>query len=100
MRSLQKSTRILSCGIYRTTAPGVEVRAGYSDDDLLRSQRTAEIGSARQIAEAWRQAVIPKGRARATSRRGSLKLDLVHSITGTISGTTAETSTPAERHTA
>ena len=61
MRSLQKSTRILSCGIYRTAAPGLEVRAGYSEDDLLRSQRTAEIGSARQIGEAWRQAVIAKG---------------------------------------
>jgi len=45
MRSLQKASRILSCGIYRTGAPGLEVRAGYSDEDLLRSQRAAEIGS-------------------------------------------------------
>ena len=39
MRSLQKSTRILECGIYRTDAPGVEVRAGYGLDGLLQSQR-------------------------------------------------------------
>jgi hypothetical protein len=37
------------------------VRAGYSEDDLLRSQRTADIASAREIAKAWRQAVIDKG---------------------------------------
>ena len=61
MRSLQKSSRILSCGIYRDNAPGFEVRCGYSEEHLLRSQRTAEIGSAREIAEAWRQAVIAKG---------------------------------------
>jgi len=61
MRSLQKASRILSCGIYGDNAPGLEVRCGYSDDHLLRSQRTAEIGSAREIAEAWRQAVIAKG---------------------------------------
>lgn len=53
MRSLRKSTRILSCAIYRSDAPGVEVRAGYSDEDLLRSQRTTEIDSAREVADAW-----------------------------------------------
>jgi hypothetical protein len=61
MRSLQKSTRILECGIYRTAGPGLEVRCGYSVEDLLLSQRTADIESAREIAEAWRQAVIAKG---------------------------------------
>ena len=55
------ATRILSCGIYRTSGPGLEVRASYSDDDLLRSQRTAEIGSAREIAEAWRLVVTGNG---------------------------------------
>jgi hypothetical protein len=61
MRSLQKASRILACGIYRDNAPGLEVRCGYSEEHLLRSQRTAEIGSARAIAETWRQAVIAKG---------------------------------------
>ena len=55
------SGRVVSCGIYRTDGPGLEVRAGLSEDDLLRSQRTAEIGSARELAEEWRQAVIAKG---------------------------------------
>jgi hypothetical protein len=55
------SGRVVSCGIYRTEGPGVEVSAGFSDEDLLRSQRTAEIGSARETAEEWRQAVIAKG---------------------------------------
>jgi hypothetical protein len=51
----------VSCGLYRTDGPGLEVRAGFSDEDLLRSQRTAEIGIARAIAEEWRQAVLAKG---------------------------------------
>ena len=54
------SGRIVSCGIYRTDAPGLEVRVGFSDVDLLRSQRTAEI-SARELAEEWRQAALAKG---------------------------------------
>jgi hypothetical protein len=29
MRSLQKAKRILQCGIYRTDAPGLEVRCGW-----------------------------------------------------------------------
>jgi hypothetical protein len=60
MRSLQKATRILECGIYRTDA-GLEVRCGYGEDDLLRSQTAPEIGTARDIAEQWRRAVMAKG---------------------------------------
>ena len=52
---------LITCGVYRTDAPGLEVRAGFSGDDLLRSQRTLEIGSAREVAEQWRQAVLAKG---------------------------------------
>jgi hypothetical protein len=52
--------RILECGIYRTDA-GLEVRVGYSAEDLLRSQLAVEIGSARELAEEWRQAVLAKG---------------------------------------
>lgn len=52
------SGRVLSCGVYRTDAPGLEVRTGYGDDDLLRSQRVAEIGAARELAQQWRAAVL------------------------------------------
>ena len=52
---------MLECGIYRTDAPGLEVRCGYGEDGLLRSQRSAEIGRAREVAEAWRPAVLAKG---------------------------------------
>jgi hypothetical protein len=55
------SGRVITCGIYRTEAPGVEVRAGFSEDDLIRSERTAEIGSARELAEDWRLAALAKG---------------------------------------
>jgi hypothetical protein len=61
MRSLQKSTRILSCGITATTRRASRSAAANSEEHFLRSQRTAEIGSARAIAEAWRQAVIANG---------------------------------------
>jgi hypothetical protein len=52
---------VVSCGIYRTEGPGLELRAGFSEDDLLRSQRTAEIGSARELAAEWKAAVVAKG---------------------------------------
>jgi hypothetical protein len=55
------SGRIITCGIYRDSARGVEVRTGFSDDDLLRSERAAEIGNAREIAARWRAAVLAKG---------------------------------------
>jgi hypothetical protein len=55
------SGRVLECSICRTAAPGLEVRCGYGEDDLLRSQVAPEIGSARDIAEEWRQAVLAKG---------------------------------------
>jgi hypothetical protein len=62
MRSLQESTRILECGIYRKATPGFEVCVGYSDeDDLLMSQGTADIGSAREVAETLRQAMFALG---------------------------------------
>jgi hypothetical protein len=55
------SGKVFECGIYRTAAPGVEIRCGYSEDDLLRSQLAPGISAARRIAEEWRQAVLPKG---------------------------------------
>ena len=54
------SGRILDCGIYRIET-GLEIRCGYGPDDLLRSQHAAEIGTARELAEQWRQAAIAKG---------------------------------------
>jgi hypothetical protein len=42
--------RVLTCGIYRTAGPGLEVRCGYGKDDLLRSQSVAEIGGGRELA--------------------------------------------------
>jgi|SRR5688572_19886031 len=55
------SGKVLECGIYRTAARGVEVRCGYGEEDLLRSQLAREIGAARAIAEEWRQTVLAKG---------------------------------------
>ena len=36
------------------------MRAGFSDEDLIRSQRSAEIGSAREHAAKWKGAVLDK----------------------------------------
>jgi hypothetical protein len=57
MRGL--SGRVLSCGIYRTDL-GLEAHCGY-DEDLFRSEYAAEIGTAREVAEQCRQAVLAKG---------------------------------------
>ena len=52
--------RVLACGVYRTDV-GLEVRCGYGEYQLLRSQYAVEMGTARDIAERWRQAVLAKG---------------------------------------
>ena len=57
------SGRILSCGIYDTydMDARVEVRVGYSRDDVLYSRRTIELGTAREIAAELRAQVLGKG---------------------------------------
>jgi hypothetical protein len=42
--------RTLVCGIYQTVI-GLEVRAGFNEDDLIRSQFARKITTAREIAE-------------------------------------------------
>src|SRR5687767_6981484 len=69
MRSLQKASRILSCGIYRDNAPGLEVRSGYSEDHFLRSQRTSEIGSAARDRRGMATSGDRQGRIHGTDRR-------------------------------
>ena len=54
MQSLQKATRILECGIYNTET-GLEVRVGYSPEDILHTQWCATIEVARDCAEALHQ---------------------------------------------
>lgn len=58
---LGPSKRVLTCGIYAIGAPGLEVRVGYSAEDLLYSKVEPEIESARELAGALRQTVINKG---------------------------------------
>jgi hypothetical protein len=43
-------TRVLTCGIYQDTAPGVELRCGFSIDDVLWSERSADVETARAKA--------------------------------------------------
>ena len=59
-RVVGPSGKPIACGIYRSDA-GVEVRAGYSINDVVRSEFASEIGAAREIAEAWKLAALAKG---------------------------------------
>ena len=52
--------RVLTCGVFQTIA-GLEVRCGYSDDDLIRSQFARELETAREIAAGWKTAAGVKG---------------------------------------
>ena len=52
--------RMLTCGIFRTEI-GLEVRAGFGEDDLIRSQYAGEIAAARAIAANWKAAAEVKG---------------------------------------
>jgi hypothetical protein len=59
-RFVGPSRKVFECGVYRTDI-SLEVRAGYGPEDLVRSERAVEIGSARLIAAEWRNAVLAKG---------------------------------------
>ena len=52
--------RVLTCGVFRTIA-GLEVRCGYSEDDLIRSQIARELGAAREVAAGWKTAALERG---------------------------------------
>jgi hypothetical protein len=49
------------CGLYRGVAGRVEVRAGYGDEGLIRSELVGDIVTARDIAAGWKAAAIAKG---------------------------------------
>jgi hypothetical protein len=50
--------RVVPCAIYIDAAAGLEVRAGFRGDDLLRSRRTSETQTARAIAEESKRGVL------------------------------------------
>jgi len=68
VRSRLKADRVLECAIY-ATAMGLELRAGYGPDDLLKSQLFVDVANAesadrraRAVAEQWRkQAMATQG---------------------------------------
>jgi hypothetical protein len=64
LRSRQEADRVLECAIY-ATAMGLELRAGFGPDDLLKSQLFVDGANAesadrraRAVAEQWRKQVI------------------------------------------
>jgi hypothetical protein len=61
---MRKGDRILECAIY-ATAFGVELRAGYGADELMKSQLFADAvnaespdARARAVAEQWRRQIM------------------------------------------
>ena len=53
--------RTLTCAVYRTEESGMEVRASFNDDNVLRTERTATIATAHVIASEWREALLQTG---------------------------------------
>lgn len=55
------TSRPVTCGLYRTASGFFEVRAGYTVDDVVRSQlvRTREAGD--DVAAIWKMAATEKG---------------------------------------
>ena len=68
-RVVGPSQKVIECGIYRTDA-GLEVRVGYSVNDLMRSQFALDPGLAREIAAEWKDAAIQKGFTEVPTERG------------------------------
>jgi hypothetical protein len=52
--------RVIFCAIYRTDA-GPELRAGYSVDEVVRTETVRSINAARGLAAGWRHALIGAG---------------------------------------
>ena len=63
-RFVGPSKRVFVCEIYETDI-GLEVRASYSLDDIIRTQYAVDIETAREVADEWRRAVLAKGRIRS-----------------------------------
>jgi hypothetical protein len=55
------SGRVIICGVYEMTTSSLEVRAGYSIDELLGSQLTRDLTGVRLIASAWLAAMRAEG---------------------------------------
>jgi hypothetical protein len=54
------SRRPITCAVYRTDA-GLELRAGRSAEDLIRSQRVQTTDGAAVLADQWKQALVAAG---------------------------------------
>jgi hypothetical protein len=59
-RAVAPSKKELACGLYRTDA-GLELRCGYSVDDLIRSTRIGQQDEPRFLAAGWLHVVLSKG---------------------------------------
>ena len=57
----KQGPRIVTCGLYRVLAPGIEVRVGYSDEDLLYSTLVADLPAGRERAAALKVTVSRTG---------------------------------------
>ena len=55
------SGHIICCGSYRTDAPDLEVRVGYSPEDLLHSTRVRNASAAHAKVAYLYEAVLAKG---------------------------------------
>ena len=58
--------RVLSCGVFSMIV-GLEVRCGYSEDDLIRSQYARELRTARESATDWKRGALEKGFSEVTN---------------------------------
>ena len=66
------NNHVLTCGIFQDAAPGLDVRAFFNADELIRSERAAEIGAARDIAAVWKQAVLERGFVELVEQKGAM----------------------------
>ena len=60
MRHVQKGTPILECAIWRTDV-GLEVCAGYGQDELIYSMMISSVSRGRERAAELKQTVINRG---------------------------------------
>jgi hypothetical protein len=55
------SGRVVTCAIYRHPVSGFDLRAVFTEDDVLQSHAMGRIDAARRPAVAWKMAVMESG---------------------------------------
>ena len=56
-----RSRRPITCGVYCVAGGGLELRAGYQDDDSVWTESVLDLRAGLALAERWRHVMLARG---------------------------------------